>query len=398
MAPAHRDLHDLCVAVVSDSDPEDPRSHSGGPASLLEALQALGPSVVPVRAAPDPRLGRVAVLGLTAARLRPRDLRAPRAGLRRRRPGATVGPTMARLRSLAAARQLRAAPRLDAVVQHGCEYRLALPANTPLATYEDSTYLQARSAYPWPWLREQSERDVRRFVARQRVIYQEARACCTYQHWAARSIVEDYGIPEEKVFVVGLGSNVPPTRGERDWSSPRYLFVGVDWERKNGPEVLRAFRAVRERVPEATLDIAGGHPRLDQEGVVGHGMLRADVAEDQARLAELFARATCFVMPSHHEPTGTVHAEAAAAGVASIASASGGASTIVADAGRVVSPDDHEAILGAMLDFADAATAKALGARARERAKLFTWHAVAERILRALALPGVRTDGFAEPL
>lgn len=305
---------------------------------------------------------------------------------------------MARLRSLAARQQLRAAPQLDAVIQHGCEYRLALPTSTPLATYEDSTYLQARSAYPWPWIRDQPERDVRHFVARQRAIYHQARACCTCSHWAARSIVEDYAIPEAKVFVVGLGSNVPPSGQSRDWRTPRYLFVGVDWERKNGSGVLRAFRAVRTRVPDATLDVVGGHPRLDQEGVIGHGMLQPEVAEDQARLAGLFARATCFVMPSHHEPTGTVHAEAAAAGVASIASASGGTSTIVADAGRVVSPDDDAAILRAMLDFADPATAEALGARAHERARLFTWRAVAERILHALALSGIRTDGFAQPL
>jgi hypothetical protein len=42
-----------------------------------------------------------------------------------------------------------------------------------------------------------------------------------------------------------------------------------------------------------------------------------------------------------------------------------------------------------MLELCDPATANALGDRARTRADLYTWRAVAERILRALAPPGV---------
>jgi hypothetical protein len=51
-----------------------------------------------------------------------------------------------------------------------------------------------------------------------------------------------------------------------------------------------------------------------------------------------------------------------------------------------------------MLELSDPQTASALGRLARERAHLFTWQAVAGRVLRALALPGVRVDSLATPL
>ena len=53
----------------------------------------------------------------------------------------------------------------------------------------------------------------------------------------------------------------------RDWSRPRFLFVGVDWRRKNGAAVLDAFEEVRRVVPAASLDLVGNHPEIDAPGV-----------------------------------------------------------------------------------------------------------------------------------
>ena len=48
----------------------------------------------------------------------------------------------------------------------------------------------------------------------------------------------------------------------RDWSTPRYLFVGLDWERKNGQLVLDAFAQVRVQHPDAELVEPTSPPRL----------------------------------------------------------------------------------------------------------------------------------------
>jgi glycosyltransferase involved in cell wall biosynthesis len=73
----------------------------------------------------------------------------------------------------------------------------------------------------------------------------------------------------------------------------------------------------------------------------------------------------------------------------------GGAGTIIGtDGGRLVPPRDLRALEAAMLELADPATARRMGEAARARADRFTWDAVAGRMLRALALPGIDPDSL----
>jgi glycosyltransferase involved in cell wall biosynthesis len=185
-----------------------------------------------------------------------------------------------------------------------------------------------------------------------------------------------------------------PEPAERDWSKPRYLFIGVDWKRKNGGGAL----SVRPRLRAASRCAArrlGGHPRIDQPGVVSHGPLSLVDPADRERMAALYGRATAFVMPSLHEPAGIVNLEAAGAGLG-IGTTSGGASTMIGPGGILVEPHDGEQIFEAMQRLADPATAQRLGALALAHSSLFTWRKVAERLVRAFAFPDVDTSGLAE--
>jgi glycosyltransferase involved in cell wall biosynthesis len=188
------------------------------------------------------------------------------------------------------------------------------------------------------------------------------------------------------VAVVGAGTHERSRRVDRDWSVPRFLFVGFDWQRKNGPRVLEAFERVRVSHPQATLDLVGGHPEVSSPGVTGHGILRRDVAEDRDTLKSLFDRSTCFVMPSVFEPAGVVFTEAAAAGLPSVAGTNGGSVDFVGEGGIMVDPQSGDQLLGAMLSLANADAAQRVGALAADRSQLFTWPAVAARILRGLGL------------
>jgi glycosyltransferase involved in cell wall biosynthesis len=121
-----------------------------------------------------------------------------------------------------------------------------------------------------------------------------------------------------------------------------------------------------------------------------------DDPTSRSRLAELYGRATAFVMPSLHEPSGTVLIEAASAGIPSIGTTNGGAQTCIGDGGYVVDPLEPQEILDAMLKLCNPDTAQRLGELAREHAKLFTWRKVAERLVRAFDLPDVDLTGYAE--
>ncbi|HLH14604.1 MAG TPA: glycosyltransferase family 4 protein [Solirubrobacteraceae bacterium] len=385
----------LRVGLADVLDPRDVRAGSGASASLLRALEGLVAEVVPLSGALAPGVARAAHLASLGARVRPRDLRDPRGAARRAHSAAKLGRPTVAARTLLLRAGIARAGRLDAIVQRCSD--MLLPAGARVVTLEDSTVVQALASYPWVHLRDLGERDVARYVTRQRRVYERAHACCCATHWVARSIVEDYGIARERVFTVGLGRNheLAPNP-DRDWSEPRYLFVGVDWERKNGAAVLAAFARVRERHPQARLDLVGGHPPVRADGVLAHGPLSLDSREDRGRLADLYARATTFVMPSLHEPAGLVYAEAGAAGVPSIGTTDGGAATMIGPGGVLVDPREPEQLLQAMLELADPRTARRLGELAREHAAQLTWRKVAERLLRAMAIPGVELSGLAE--
>ncbi len=384
----------LRIGIAAAFDPRDMQADSGAAGAVLQAMAEIVAEAVPLSGALPPRLRRLAHLSSVGTRLRPGDLGDPRAAARRVHSAAQLGrPTIA-ARNRMMRRRLAHTGALDGIVQRGCE--MLLPRAQRFVTYEDSTVAQALS-YPWPHLQGLSAADVERYAARQRRVYALAHACCACTHWAAESITGSYGIAAERVFVVGLGQNHPPAElSPRDWSVPRYLFVGVDWERKNGPAVVAAFSRVREQHPEARLDVVGGHPRLDAPGVVGHGPLSRTNPAERELVASLYRSATTFVMPSLHEPAGIVYVEAGAAGVPSIGSTDGGAATMIGPGGTVVDPLDPERIYSAMLELADPQTAQRLGDLARRHAGLFTWRQVAERLIRALALPGVDPAGLAE--
>jgi glycosyltransferase involved in cell wall biosynthesis len=318
----------------------------------------------------------------------PHDLRARRRELRTTRP---MRPAVPIAQAWGARRGLARLTGVDGIVQYGASFDL--PAGAPFVTVEDATLEQVIEDYPWPWIGEATPALRAKWKAHASRRYARARACAFMSHWAARSAIADYGVSPEKVHVIGAGRNHEPPCPDRDFSTPRALFVGLDWERKNGPAVLRGFARLREQWPEARLDVVGAHPPLEAvPGVYGHGALSLADAGERRQVEALFAQATYFVMPSLYEPAGIVYAEAQAAGLASIATTSGGSRTIVGDAGIVVDPGDDDAIASAMLQLADPANAARIGARALARSPRFTWRAVAERLLRAIAPPGVEVD------
>ena len=61
-----------------------------------------------------------------------------------------------------------------------------------------------------------------------------------------RTLLEDYGLPPERVAQVGAGCNIPDLAppAENRYERQNMVFVGGDWERKGGPELVEAFRRI----------------------------------------------------------------------------------------------------------------------------------------------------------
>lgn len=362
------------IALVQQGDPTDPATWSGVPARLTGGIEAAGCEVVPVRAT-FRGAGRLVQL----TRMSWADQ--------------SANGFFALASGAVADRSLRHAGGLDGVVMIGSGY--SLKTSLPVVTYEDLTVAQALRRDEPPY-NEVGEAAGRRWRGRQRRIYERSRACAVTSSFAGKSIVEDYGISAAKVHVVGVGRNIDAGRVERDWSVPRFLFVGADWRRKRGAAVVASFAEVRRHYPEATLDLVGGHPPIEAAGVTGHGTLPLGSESGERRYAELLHKATCFVMPSSLEAFGIAYMDAGATGLPSIGTTVGGAPDAVGEGGRIVNPADDGALTAAMLELAEPETARRLGDLAHHHAAPFTWRAVGERLLRALRPPDLEPAGLAE--
>jgi len=358
------------VALLAVGDPESPHTWSGTTAGVLGGLREMGV----VTQAVDLTLPGVGELALLTAG----------AVATRNRFDAQSSSLTALVRGALARRKLRERPP-HGVIQIGAT--VALPPGVRYVTLEDMTLRQACAVHPV--FSRMSSRAITSSERRREDLYRDARMCGAASHWAGDSLIADYGVARERVAVVGLGANHRIAQGTepRDWRSPRFLFVGIDWQRKGGPLVLRAFSRLRDLHTDATLDVVGGHPPLDQPGVHGHGVRSPDDANDRELMAGLFARATCLVMPSAVEPFGIVHIEAASAGIPSIATSVGGPRDVIGpDGGVIVVPGDERGLFEAMCRVSEPDTARRMGEAAQQRARLYTWSCVAERLLRALGL------------
>jgi glycosyltransferase involved in cell wall biosynthesis len=354
------------IAVVAQGDVTDPRSWSGTPAGICAGLEAIGVEPVPINARP-PGSARV----LTR--------------LRRSWTWEATSPVFPAACGAWADLSIRRAGGVDGIVAIGSGYLLR--SSLPTVSFDDMTVAQG-ALQPWSPVSQLPANEVSRWRSRQALIYQRSRNCCVCSGWTAQSVSTDYGVAEEKIKVVGLGRNHEPAAGGgRDWTMPRFLFIGIDWERKGGPAVLEAFAKVRARHPAATLDLVGGHPdSIEADGVTGHGRLSLDSAAEREQLSLLLADSTCMVLPSIFEAFGIAYVDAGAYGVPSIGTTVGGAADAIGGGGVLVDPTDLPALERAMLDLCDADNAQRLGARARANALRLTWPKVAERVLVALAI------------
>ena len=209
------------IALVLKGDPSLPSTWSGVPAKLGAGLRSIGCEVVPIDAE-IPREGGIGRrLGMTWA-----DQDASR--------------VFAAASGLLASRRLRAAGRVDGVVMLGSSHSLSTKA--PIVSFEDMTVAQAMRQGGDPDYQGVSERSASHWRARQQRNYERCRACCAAANWAAESIRSDYGVPAPKVHVVGFGHNVEMDKPERDWSVPRFIFVGGDWARKRGEAIVEALQ------------------------------------------------------------------------------------------------------------------------------------------------------------
>jgi glycosyltransferase involved in cell wall biosynthesis len=180
----------------------------------------------------------------------------------------------------------------------------------------------------------------RRLIAR---TFQAATGVIAWNKWASDSIIGDYRVPAERVVTSSPGvSRSARSPSPKPASPVRLLFVGGDFERKGGQDLLAAFASLQG----AELDIVTTSDIVVPDGVRVHRGLRPE----DAGLADLYARAHVAVLPTYGDAFPHALLEALGAGLPIVSTDVGAISEIVVDGetGFLVSPGDVPGLASAL--------------------------------------------------
>jgi glycosyltransferase involved in cell wall biosynthesis len=287
----------------------------------------------------------------------------------------------------------------------------------PFFVYYDSSWdaliSTADSADTYAALRGLKPSTMARRRERQLTVYESATGVIAMSHWLARCLVEQSGVPAEKVHVVHPGVSAGRTlqpgspaarsgngRGEhqarqmlrkRTAHRHRLLFVGrqytaFDFYRKGGDLVVAALAILRRDYdPQITLTVAGPEnwplPGSPPDGVRFCGVLPPN------EIAALYDSHDLLVVPSRMEPFGIVFVEALARGVPCIARNAYAMPEVVTPglSGALITKDDeHELAATIATVLADDALYEACYARAPEVAAYFSWERAAAEMTKVI--------------
>jgi len=159
--------------------------------------------------------------------------------------------------------------------------------------------------------------------------------------WAAQSAIRDYGADPAKVQVVPYGANLEADdRTDADLEvllqhrpadRCRLLMMGVDWERKGGPQAYAVAKALNDAGLPTELTVVGCTPPLDPLPPFVHapGFINKNTAEGQQQLEQALAEAHFLILPATADCTPIVLCEANAFGLPCLTSDVGGITTTI---------------------------------------------------------------------
>lgn len=238
-------------------------------------------------------------------------------------------------------RQLTAALKKNPVdilfVSASSQMIAAVKTDIPIVYMTDATFQQLQGYYKG--FSNLPAYNIRQGIALDKKAFHQAAHCMLASDWCKQSAIADYGIESIKISVVPCGANLDEVpRAEMIASTQhencRVVFLGVDWERKGGAIALEAFRQFRKEHSTATMRIIGCVPPVEimpEEGIEVIPFLDKNKAAEMQRLHQILMETDLLLLPTRAECAGIVFCEAAAYGIPSISTNTGGVTTYVRD-------------------------------------------------------------------
>lgn len=216
-------------------------------------------------------------------------------------------------------------------------------------------------------------------------MFDNARRILPWSTWTAQSLIDDYGVPAERIEVLPPGVDIDawhPDESQRMSVLPRILFVGGDFARKGGQTLLEAFRKLPPNSAELHIVTKA---KIDPEpGVMVYNNMRPNSLE----LTRLYQSCHIFCLPTLAEAFGIVAVEASASGLPAVTSNVGGLVDIVDEGvtGFQIRPNDVDTLctrLRTLVDNKDLRDRMGLAARKRAEAR-FDARKNGERLVQIL--------------
>lgn len=168
-------------------------------------------------------------------------------------------------------------------------------------------------------------------LAVERRVLKQCDAVGCMSSWAAQSVATDYGVDAARIVPMFPTAELVdlPLRGVAAPGQPlRMVFVGWDWVRKGGPQLLRWHQ---ERWSEkAELHFVGGGEKVPAgappRNVFFHGKIERDTL-----LRKLLPSMDVFVMPTTRDMSPAAISEAMAAGLAVVSTRMAGIPDLVVE-------------------------------------------------------------------
>lgn len=254
----------------------------------------------------------------------------------------------------------------------------------PFSMYLDYTMALAHRTWE-PWAPFAGQSDLQAWLDCEAVAYANASRIFTFSSLVKRSLVEDYGVAPEKVFVTGAaGQFAHPYEGPKEFGGNRLLFNATNFERKGGDLVMEAFRKVRSVLPATELLVVGG----EEDSEPSPGIQHLGFVSGPGAMERLFLSSDLLLAPARCEPYGQLLVEAANYGLPSIVSDRGGMKEIIEpDVNGVVLSELSsdclaEAVISLLQDPVRLQRYSEAG-RAKVRAQL-NWLSIAEVMLKEM--------------
>lgn len=222
---------------------------------------------------------------------------------------------------------------------------LFIPASSQLLAYvktdipvvymTDATFLQLQGYYSS--FSNLAVYNVRQGIALDKRAFHQASHCILASDWCRDSAVNDYGIHPSRISVAACGPNLDcvPAAGDLlpyQQDVFHILFLGVEWERKGGDIVLNSFRLLQQKGLRVHLHIIGCVPPMDvsnEADITVIPYLNKNNPEELKQLEAIFHKTALLFLPTRAECAGIVFSEAAAYGIPSLTTDTGGVTTYV---------------------------------------------------------------------